>query len=143
MATKSPKLEKQESLGSISTMALSFEGGERWVLSRSDGQIWATQTHPERKNFVFEVPVTSLSFLNAKVSGDDQGSGEVSAPSQGRVLRLLVKDGDAVKKGQVLVVLEAMKTEISVQANHDGHVKNCALQLGQVIKRGQKLFTLI
>lgn len=70
----------------------------------------------------------------------DAGSLEAAMP--GQVIALAVKDGDAVTKGQTLVVLEAMKMEYRVQAPRDGQVARVLVQMGQVVERGQQLVEL-
>ena len=51
------------------------------------------------------------------------GEGEVPAPLAGTVAKILVAEGDAVKAGQVLLTLEAMKMETEINAPADGTVK--------------------
>jgi biotin carboxyl carrier protein len=63
------------------------------------------------------------------------GSSELTAPMPGQVRMVNVKAGDAVHKGQVLVVLEAMKMEIRLQAPFDGLVAAVAASVGQTVER--------
>ena len=57
----------------------------------------------------------------------------------GQVISVAVKDGDLVTKGQTLVVLEAMKMELRVQAPYAGRVQHVLVKTGQVVERGQQL----
>jgi len=50
-----------------------------------------------------------------------------------------VQAGEAVTKGQTLIVLEAMKMEIRVQAPRDGIVKKLFVKQGQTVEREQML----
>jgi pyruvate carboxylase len=61
--------------------------------------------------------------MNAKASKD----GDVGAPLQGRLTRILVKEGDVVKKNQPLFVIEAMKMESIVAALKEGKVSKVVL----------------
>lgn len=70
------------------------------------------------------------------------GDDSLSASMRGQVTRVLVNDGDAVERGQALVVLEAMKMEIKVTAPHAGRVAKVHAQLGQVVDRGQVLIEI-
>ena len=69
-------------------------------------------------------------------SGEGQ---EVVAPMQGTILEVKVKTGDAVKKGQVVAILEAMKLENEVVSPFDGVVKNVLVSKGQKVNNGDKL----
>ncbi len=57
----------------------------------------------------------------------------------GQVRAVNVKEGDAVTKGQTLLLLEAMKMEIRVQSPRDGLVKKLYVQQGQTVEREQLL----
>lgn len=65
------------------------------------------------------------------------GSGEqVRVPLPGNVWKVMVKNGDTVKKGTVLIILEAMKMENEIQASCDGTVCNLSVSEGQSIDTG-------
>ena len=66
-------------------------------------------------------------------------SGELSAPMPGQVRAVNVSQGDAVTKGQTLIVLEAMKMEIRIQSPFDGIVKSVATEAGKTVEREQIL----
>lgn len=71
-----------------------------------------------------------------------QGGEDVKAPMPGAILSVSVKQGDAVKKGQVLLILEAMKMENEILAPRDGVVAALAVQAGQTVETGALLCTL-
>ena len=70
------------------------------------------------------------------------GGEEVKAPMPGAILSVSVKQGDAVKKGQVLFILEAMKMENEILAPKDGVVAALSVQAGQTVETGSLLCTL-
>ena len=70
------------------------------------------------------------------------GGEAVKAPMPGAILSVSVKQGDAVKKGQVLLVLEAMKMENEILAPRDGVVAALSVQAGQTVETGSLLCTL-
>jgi biotin carboxyl carrier protein len=74
-------------------------------------------------------------------SGRVAASGPVSlrAPMPGRVVKLLVKAGEAVKAGQGVLVVEAMKMENELKAPRDGVVKQLHAAEGAAVEAGQDL----
>jgi biotin carboxyl carrier protein len=66
----------------------------------------------------------------------------VRAPIPGRVVKVLVKTGDAVKVGQTLVVLEAMKMENELRAPRAGTVTEVRSAEGTAVEAGQELVEL-
>ena len=71
------------------------------------------------------------------------GDGEaVNSPMPGTILSVNVKAGDAVKKGQVLMILEAMKMENEIMAGTDGTVTAVMVNAGQAVEAGTALCTI-
>ncbi len=71
------------------------------------------------------------------------GAGEsVNAPMPGTILKVNVNKGDAVKAGQVLVVLEAMKMENEILAPRDGVVSQVITSKGSNVDTGAPLVVL-
>ena len=66
----------------------------------------------------------------------------VAAPMQGTILSVNVKNGDAVKKGDVLFILEAMKMENEIMAANDGVVTSVCVANGDTVSNGTVLCTL-
>lgn len=67
---------------------------------------------------------------------------EVTAPMPGKVLKVLVKDGDRVSAGQPLVVIEAMKMETALAAESDAMVKRVRVAPGDNMDHGAVLVEL-
>ena len=74
--------------------------------------------------------------------GAPESSGTIPAPLPGLVLDLLVREGDAVKAGQSLLIMEAMKMENQIQAPFDGTVKKIFVQKGANISEGDKMIEI-
>ena len=66
---------------------------------------------------------------------------QIKAPMPGLVLSVLVSDGDEVKKGDNLLVLEAMKMENMIKSPTDGIVKNIAIKKGDKVEKNQLLIS--
>ena len=57
----------------------------------------------------------------------------------GKITRVTVKKGDAVSKGQALVVMEAMKMEYTLEADRGGRVEEVSVELGKQVGLGDVL----
>ena len=70
------------------------------------------------------------------------GSVKVEAGAAGKVFKLEAKVGDAVKKGDTLLILEIMKMETPVVSPQDGTVASIEVAVGDAIEAGQLLATM-
>ncbi len=70
------------------------------------------------------------------------GANAIVAPLPGSVVSISVKVGDAVKAGQKLAVIEAMKMENEILAPADGTVKAVHVSAGQAVQQGDALIEL-
>ena len=77
-----------------------------------------------------------------KAASGAAGSVSVKAPMPGNIIKVNVKPGAAVKKGDVLVVLEAMKMENDVCAPADGTVASVEVAQGATVETDAVLVTL-
>ena len=68
------------------------------------------------------------------------GSGSVVAPMPGTILKVLKATGDAVKAGEVVLILEAMKMENEITAPVDGTIESLSLTEGSTVAGGDLLF---
>ena len=69
--------------------------------------------------------------------------GLISAPMLGRVVRIMVAEGEAVTAGQVLAVVEAMKMENPVRAPHAGRVTDLRVGAGETVAQGTALCRIV
>jgi 3-methylcrotonyl-CoA carboxylase alpha subunit len=75
-------------------------------------------------------------------AGEDPAAGKLTAPMPGRVTRLLVEAGAKVRRGEPLVVIEAMKMEHTVTAPADGVVAAVRFAAGELVEEGAELIAL-
>lgn len=68
-----------------------------------------------------------------------EGRQKVSVPMPGKVIAVLVSEGDAVEKGQGLVIVEAMKMENEVRSPITGEVKEIKVKAGETVEGGAVL----
>jgi biotin carboxyl carrier protein len=65
--------------------------------------------------------------------------GEIRAPMQGTILKVLVEKGQEIRAGEVVCILEAMKMENHIASTRDGEVTELPIHAGQVVETGQVL----
>ncbi len=74
---------------------------------------------------------------------DEQGrSGSLAAPMPGRIVQVMSRPGETVKKGQPLLILEAMKMEHTITAPADGVVMEIHFTAGEQVLEGAELVTM-
>lgn len=108
-------------------------------------EVNAHQAVVNGKVYAFEVATNPANQTPATSSGASGNSGAdevVTAPMVGTVIKLNVKAGDMVKKGQDLLMLEVMKMENPIKASKDGQVKEVLVDKGAQVVAGQKLVVL-
>ncbi len=77
-----------------------------------------------------------------KAAAGGAGSIKVEAGAAGKIFKIEAKVGQAVKKGDAVVILEAMKMEIPVVAPEDGTVASIDVAVGDPVEAGAVLATL-
>ncbi|MDR7855688.1 DUF2118 domain-containing protein [Tissierella sp.] len=70
------------------------------------------------------------------------GQEVIEAPMPGTILRVDVKEGDTVKAGDILLILEAMKMENEIVAPRDGVIAAISASTGNTVNTGDKLVVL-
>lgn len=77
-----------------------------------------------------------------KVASGAEGSIKLSSPMPGKILSLKATVGQAVKKGDIILILEAMKMENEIVATEDGTVASINVSAGQSVEAGDLLATI-
>jgi 3-methylcrotonyl-CoA carboxylase alpha subunit len=70
---------------------------------------------------------------------EEDAGGRLTAPMPGRIVQVMVRQGDEVKRGAPLVVLEAMKMEYTIAAPADGRIAEVRYSAGDVVEEGAEL----
>ena len=100
---------------------------------------------------VYEVELESVTESNQTIQEEkpavvdapkSAGDTPVLSPMAGTILKIEVAVGDTVKKGQTLLILEAMKLENEIVAAQDGTVKAISVTKGQAVTSKQEFFIL-
>ena len=97
-----------------------------------DGEAVSVRYDGETFRFALPDPI-------AHAEDEDESGGRLVAPLPGQVTQVLAEPGAAVMRGQVLVVLEAMKTVFRLTAPADAVVQHVSCQVGEMVQDGQVL----
>jgi|HubBroStandDraft_1064217.scaffolds.fasta_scaffold02229_6 biotin carboxyl carrier protein len=101
--------------------------GERWTVGISRGPVTSGPANPTK------IPSPAVTATPATPDASPRGTPEgtpVVPPMPGKVIEIRVKDGDHVRKGDVLLVLEAMKMRNEVTTPIDGVVRGLRVSAG-------------
>jgi 3-methylcrotonyl-CoA carboxylase alpha subunit len=74
---------------------------------------------------------------------DTANEGRLTAMMPGRVVKLMVSAGDAVKKSQPLIIMEAMKMEHTIVSPRDGVIERAAFKVGEMVPADAVLFAFV
>ena len=132
-------------IGNVSG-ALSFAAGAGGIDLHFAGQRLTARVYAEGEtDHVFSergaAQIVNIDLLAHAGETHSEG-GRLTAPMPGKVLAFHVKPGDAVREGQVLAIMEAMKMEHSIAAPGDGVVAELLFAPGDQVPEGAELLTL-
>ena len=103
--------------------------------NRHEISLGGTQMHVEI--------IDPLSLKRKKREDEVAAGGPIKALMPGRVVRILVAQGDQVRKGTGLLILEAMKMENEIHAVVDGVVEELFVTAGQTVEAGADLLKIV
>jgi biotin carboxyl carrier protein len=89
-----------------------------------------------------DIKATPAPVAEAPKAAAPTGAKEITAPMPGTILKVNVKDGDTVKAGDILMVLEAMKMENEIMAPSDGVISSVNVTSGASVEGGAVLCSL-
>jgi 3-methylcrotonyl-CoA carboxylase alpha subunit len=126
--------------------ALSFTGTGDGLVVHYAGQRLAARVYADGETDHVFSPAGATRIVNIDLlahAGETHAEGgRLTAPMPGKVLHFNVKPGDAVREGQVLAVMEAMKMEHTIAAPGDGVVGELLYAPGDQVPEGAELLTL-
>jgi biotin carboxyl carrier protein len=88
------------------------------------------------------VLATAHNPADGSTGGTVLDADRLQAPLPGKIIKVVVQAGQAVKANDVLVLLEAMKVEHQITAPHAGRVKTLRFKEGDTVQRGDQLVEL-
>ena len=117
-------------------LRITLDGAHHHVLVSRDGENVSVRWQGETFRFVLPDPI-------AHAEEEDASGGRLVAPLPGQVTQVATEPGAAVTRGQVLVVLEAMKTVFRLAAPADGVVEHVSCMVGETVQEGQVLISFV
>ncbi|TMW68244.1 hypothetical protein Poli38472_005712 [Pythium oligandrum] len=94
----------------------------------------------QRYEYKFHVPLPSLESADGAAGGSAHS--KIMTPMPGKIIKVLVKNGDSIKADQPLLIMEAMKMEHVIRATKDGKVEEVFCDVGDFVGDGHVLIEL-
>ena len=135
IAERARELSAPAAGASVVSRPSSARARERILLAEVDGRRFEVKLHVPEPRFA-ELARRRRERASAG-GGPGAGTEAVVSPMQGTVLAVEVADGDAVREGQVICVVEAMKMENEITAHRRGTVTGLSVAAGEPVKTGQ------
>lgn len=85
--------------------------------------------------------INGMTYVVSRIFARNSVLKEVKSPMTGKIVGVFVKPGNEVKRGQLLVVLEAMKMENQIKSHANGRIREINVCKGQSVDTGQILIT--
>ena len=109
------------------------QGRPRDILVEVDGRRVPVRIFDERREIAPKAPSAHDAHEGSHVHG------EIRAPMQGTILKVLIEKGQEIRAGEVICILEAMKMENHIASTREGEVTDLPIRAGQVVETGQLL----
>lgn len=110
------------------------------LIRRENGKNYKVNTYSS--SFNVDIVDTQAKYLQMKKKTAEMPEDKVSSPMSGKVISIPVTEGQKVKAGDVLIVIEAMKMQNNYKASSDGEIKKILVKEGDTINGDQILITL-
>lgn len=144
------EVKVQDFKHSHDTVAFTYEGknyfyslisrdGHEMVLDTKNGRIKAavgTLNKDGETMVIASGREAILSEAGKKMKKGGAHAGGLASPMPGKIFKILKEAGNEVKKGEAILILEAMKMEHPIRSDKDGKVKKIFFQVGQLVQGG-------
>ncbi|MCR2119930.1 biotin/lipoyl-containing protein [Campylobacter upsaliensis] len=127
------KGEAKVNVRKLSTMPKPISGEENKFTVSVNGNKYHVELHA---GFDKDVNVKNVQKIPHNESVSENA---IQAGISGNVFKILIKENDEIKKGQTIMILEAMKMEIEVQAQKDGIIEQICVEVGDAVSESDAL----
>ena len=108
------------------------------------------QVEIERKKVESKTPILVRSAVSNVVgsseiklsAGEKSATSKITAPLPGNIMQIFFKEGDKVKRGDKILIYEAMKMENNLLAEKDGIIKSLKVKVGDSVLQGDLLIEM-
>lgn len=128
-------VEVENGKAKVNGKQLSLSVGKEGDEISLDGEIFTLDFFQEGEPALLIVNGMAYLALHSE-EGESSRMKELRAPMNGQVVQVLVAQGDQVKKGQLLFILEAMKMENQIKSSVSGRIAKVSVLKGQHVKLG-------
>lgn len=118
---------------SVHAIILEHDQLTRQLVAEVDGEIFQVSIKDELDQVIEQMGFNTVSKKQIK---------EIKAPMPGLVLEIAVTEGQELKEGDKVLILEAMKMENSIMMHTDARIKKIVVKTGQAVEKGQVLAEL-
>jgi 3-methylcrotonyl-CoA carboxylase alpha subunit len=128
--------------GNSQSVRLVRQQANDYVLAIADQTVTATVVRDGEHFHIFSQGAhTDLHYNDvlAHAGEAEAEGGRLTAPMPGKIVAVVVKNGQEVKKGEALLIMEAMKMEHTISAPHDGVVEEVLYAVGDQVTEGAPL----
>ena len=123
----------------MKSYTITVNGSQFDVTVEETGSTGAAPSAPAKKAAPAPAPKAAAP---AAAPAGAQGAVKINAPMPGKILSVKLQPGAAVKKGDVIMILEAMKMENEIPASQDGTIASINVNAGSSVEAGDLLATL-
>lgn len=134
--------EAEVSSATVPAGATAASGESETYTVEVEGQQYVVKVSPGG-DITSTTPVSAASTSTTPAAPVSSGSSVgIKAPLSGNIFNVLVKEGDTVESGDVVLVMEAMKMETEIRASSSGQVSQVMVREGDTVSAGDTLVTL-
>lgn len=119
---------------SVNAELLEADASGKKLVLEVEGESFTIEIRDELDQMLDRLGFSTISTKHVK---------EIKAPMPGLVIEISVQEGQEVKEGERLLILEAMKMENSIMIPNDATIKRIAVTAGQAVDKGQVLVELM
>jgi biotin carboxyl carrier protein len=116
--------------------------GHEMILDDKGGRFKAAVGSINKEGESMVIAATQEALISEAGQKKKKGAGHtggLTSPMPGKIFKILKEAGSEVKKGEAILILEAMKMEHSIRSDKDGKVKKIFYQIGELVQGGVTL----